>query len=176
MNCENLKNEKITLLPNPNLAKHSSFVLDSIVVCYNTLDNKTNKTKRTFYYKSYPSVVVEYDIISQDSIIFMQLPNFNEKSNYLIFDKTKMSNIVFPYASEYFTGGLRYLGKEIYWNEKINSIDSLSIFYGKDIGFDHWPDSLYFLFDNSLCLRKILLNDSNVMFIDKKLLNVNSSQ
>jgi len=171
MGCKNTqKKDIISLVPDSNFIVTSINTLDSIVISYESLFRDKCKVKRVFYYKSLLPITIEYNLIDKGSKVSLELQNPNERCDYLIFDKFKKSEIIFSNASEYFTGELHYIGKETFWNNDKNCIDSLSIFYGNDLGFDHWSDSLYFLFDNSLRLRKILSNKRSTMFIDKGLL------
>lgn len=173
VSCNNKNNKQtITLLPGEGYKSNSSYsYLDSIIINYEELKNSTQLVDRIFYFHNQPSINLRYRLINQDSLIFIQPQFLDEKRVYLNFNGTKVSNLFFLDANSYYSGGFRYIKKEIYKDKNNNTSDSLFVFYGKDMGFDNEEDSLYYFFDSKIRLRKILTSDNRIMLIDKEITN-----
>ena len=164
INVDDQKSQ-ITLIP--KLEKSAiSIHCDSIVFYYKKISNNTVNVNNVSYFNNGLTQSSNYNLINEDTIIYIQSTDDGLKVEYLNFDKNVFTNIVFKQPKLYLTGGgFKYIGKKVYTN-KFHQSDTLSVFWGHDFGFS---DNLYYYFDKDIRLRKITSENGKVIYIDSSI-------
>ena len=118
--------------------------------------------ERVFFFNNGKTQSISYNLINNDSVVYIQPIEDKDNAEYLKFKKNYSTDISFSTPKIGLSGGFRYIK-----DEQINSrngLDTLFVFYGRDYGF---ADSLYYYFDKNIYLRKITSENGNILYVDK---------
>ena len=160
----------ITLLNLRDPPKDKSIIYnDSIQIKYTQIDENTQRVRRVFFFNNRKPIVVNYFLIkSGDSITYIKPSNDSTRSVYINLKSTRASNLFFDIPQQYLEASLRYIKVEKCLDKK-KQIDKLLILYGNDVGFIGSTDSLYYYFDKTIHLRKIVSRSGERLYSDKNI-------